>query len=212
MVSADFVRPVTVAVTGTHSTGKSTFLRQVAEQLHRDRVEVAVVADLGAAAVEHGLPILQKHTWASTLWIVSRGMSLEAQAWTRADVVLVDRPVPDALGYYEAALESRGDQPDPMCIKQLEQLVAWHARHYDLVLRTVLDQRIPLDLSKPRGTDLQFRSLADRHVAKVLERLGIGHELLPSDEHDRALIEVMAFIHARLDVWSTRTTITDHKA
>ncbi len=212
MVSTDFVRPVTVAVTGTHSTGKSTFLRQVAEQLHRDRVEVAVVADLGAEALEHGLPILQDHTWASTLWIVSRGMSLEVQAWTGADVVLVDRPVADALAYYEAALEFRGEQPDPVSIEQLEQLAARHTRHYDLVLRTVLDPRIPLDLSKPRGADPQFRSLADRHIAKVLERLGIGHELLPSDGHDRALAEVTAFIHGGLDVWPTRTTIADHKA
>ncbi|MGY2030246.1 AAA family ATPase [Nocardia gipuzkoensis] len=210
-MSTDFVRPVTVAVTGTHSTGKSTFLRQVAEQLHRDRVEVAVVADLGAEAMEHGLPLLQQHTWASTLWIVSRGMSLEAQAWTRADVVLVDRPVSDALGYYEAALDYRGGQPDPGNIDQLEQLVARHIRHYDLVLRTVLDPRIPLDLSKPRGTDLQFRSLADRHVAKVLERLGIGHDLLPADGHDRALAEVMAFVKGHLD-GPMRTTITDSNA
>ncbi|MEV2226022.1 AAA family ATPase [Nocardia vinacea] len=198
-MSTDFVRPVTIAVTGTHSTGKSTFLQQIAEQLHRDRVEVAVVADLGAVAAEHGLPILHEHTWASTLWIITRGMSLEAHAWTQVDVVLVDRPVPDALGYYEAALEYLGVQPHPANIDQLEQLVARHVRHYDLVVRTVLDPTIPLDLSKPRGTDLEFRALADRHIAKVLERLGIGHDLLPSDGSDRALVEVLAFIKGRLD-------------
>ncbi|MGW4720934.1 AAA family ATPase [Nocardia sp. NPDC004260] len=211
-MSTDFVRPVTVAVTGTHSTGKTTFLRRVTGQLHRERVEVAVVADLGAEATEHGLPILQQHTWASTLWIVSRGMSLEAQAWSRADVVLVDRPVSDALGYYEAAVEYRGDQPDHVNIDQLEQLVTRHAGHYDLILRTVLDPRIPLDLSKPRGTDPEFRSLADRHVAKVLERLGIGHDLLPSDGHDRVLAEVMAFVKGGLDAGPMRTTIADDEA
>ncbi|MFI6779269.1 AAA family ATPase [Nocardia sp. NPDC050412] len=198
-MSTDFVRPVTIAVTGTHSTGKSTFLQRIVERLHRERVEVAVVADLGAQAAEHGLPILHEHTWASTLWIITRGMSLEARAWTQADVVLVDRPVSDALGYYEAALEYCGAQPHSANIDQLEQLVARHVRHYDLVVRTVLDPTIPLDLSKPRGTDLEFRALADRHVAKVLERLGIGHDLLPSDGHDRALVEVTAFIKGRLD-------------
>ncbi|WP_169812197.1 AAA family ATPase [Nocardia xishanensis] len=198
-MSTDFLRPVTIAVTGTHSTGKSTFLQRLADRLHRDRIQVAVVADLGAEAMERGLPILANHTWVSTLWIISRGMSLEVQAWMQADVVLVDRPVSDALGYYEAALECRGQQPNPANIYQLEELVVRHARNYDLVLRTVLDPTIPLDLSKPRGTDLGFRALADRHVAKVTERLGIGHEQLPADGHDRALVEVAAFIRGRLD-------------
>lgn len=199
MVSSDFVRPVTIAVTGTHSTGKTTFLQQLTARLRRDRIEVAVVADLGAQAAEQGLPILDQHTWVSTLWIITRGISLEAQAWSQADVVLIDRPVSDALGYYEAALEHRGKQPNPQNMAQLEELVTRHVRNYDLVLRTVLDPTIPLDLSKPRGTDLAFRALADRHVAKVTERLGIDHDTLPVDGHDRALIEVTAFINGSLD-------------
>lgn len=199
MVTAAFARPVTIAVTGTHSTGKSTFLRKLADRLHRDRIEVGIVQDLGAEAVELGLPILNRHTWASTLWFVTRGMSLEAQAWLEADVVLIDRPVSDALGYYEAALESRGDQADPAHMGQLEQLVMRHVRHYDLILRTVLDPTIPLDHSKPRGTDLTFRALADQHVAKVHKRLGIEHDLLPADGHERALLETTAFIRGRLD-------------
>ncbi|MFB7878534.1 hypothetical protein ACFC06_25085 [Nocardia sp. NPDC056064] len=145
------------------------------------------------------MPILDRHTWSSTLWFIARGMSLEAQAWADADVVLIDRPVSDALGYYEAALESRGEQPDPANMRQLEQMVADHSRHYDLVLRTVLDPTIPLDRSKPRGTDLAFRALADRHVAKVHDRLGIAHDILPADGHNRALVETMAFIQGRLD-------------
>ncbi|WP_162240305.1 AAA family ATPase [Nocardia arizonensis] len=198
-MSTDFVRPVTIAVTGTHSTGKSTFLQRLADRLHRDRIDVAVVADLGAEAAAQGLPILDRHTWVSTLWIISRGMSLEAQTWTQADVVLVDRPVSDALGYYEAALEYRGEQPNPANIGQLEAMVTGHIRNYDLVLRTVLDPTIPLDLSKPRGTDLAFRALVDRHIAKVGERLGITHDTLSADDHDRALVEVSAVIEGRLD-------------
>ena len=198
MVTAAFVRPVTIAVTGTHSTGKSTFLQKLADRLHRDRVEVGIVQDLGVEAVELGLPILDRHTWVSTLWFITRGMSLEAQAWSAVDVVLIDRPVSDALGYYEAALESRGDQADPSHMFQLEHMVVRHVRHYDLILRTVLDPAIPLDRSKPRGTDLTFRALADQHVAKVHERLGIDHVLLSADGHERALLETTAFIRGRL--------------
>ncbi len=199
MVTAAFVRPVTIAVTGTHSTGKSTFLQRLANRLHRDHIEVGIVQDLGAEAVELGLPILSQHSWASTLWFITRGMSLEAQAWLEADVVLIDRPVSDALGYYEAALESRGHRADPSHMRQLEQMVMGHVGHYDLILRTALDPAIPLDHGKPRGTDLTFRALADQHVAKVHQRLGIEHVLLPADGHDRALLETVAFIRGRLE-------------
>ncbi|WP_280425691.1 AAA family ATPase [Nocardia carnea] len=195
----DFTRPVTIAVTGTHSTGKSSFLHALAEQLHRDGIEVAIVADLGAEAVAHRLPILDRHTWATTLWFITRGIAAETHAWLNADVVLVDRPVSDALAYYEAALEFRGEQPEPQNMTQLEALVTHHTRNYDLILRTVLDHTIPLDLSKPRGTDLEFRALADRHVAKVLERHGIEHDQLLSNGRTRAVVEARAFIHGRLD-------------
>lgn len=80
MVTTDFTRPVTIAITGTHSTGKSSFLHTLAEQLHRDRIEVAIVADLGAEAAANGLPILDRHTWATTLWFLSRGMAAETRA------------------------------------------------------------------------------------------------------------------------------------
>ncbi|MDE1671752.1 AAA family ATPase [Nocardia gipuzkoensis] len=194
----EVVRPVTVAIAGTHSTGKTTFLTQLADRLRRDRVNVAVVSDLGAQAEQVGLPILYNHTWASTLWIVTRGISNEIQSWTSADVVLIDRAVPDALGYYEAALEHRNHRADPHRIHQLEHLIANHSHNYDLVLRTVLDNRLPLGLTKPRETDMEFRALADRHVEKVLTRLNIEHDLLPAHGHDRAVVKTLTFINERL--------------
>ncbi|MFE3026124.1 AAA family ATPase [Nocardia tengchongensis] len=191
-------RPVTVAVMGTHSTGKTTFVNELAELLRQDRIEVAIVADLGSHALEAGLPILANHTWASTTWIITRGISLELEAWARADVVLIDRGVPDALGYYEAALESRRRVADPRHLKHLEDMVIGHSRNYDYVLRTVLDPTVPLGRNKPRDTDLEFRSLAGHRIEQVMQRLSIGHDTLPSGGHDEALVNAMAFVKGRL--------------
>ncbi|MEU6558616.1 AAA family ATPase [Nocardia nova] len=191
-------RPVTIALVGTHSTGKTTFVNALADRLRRNRVDVAVVNDLGANALDLGLPILWNHTWTSTMWIITRGISLELEAWMTADVLLVDRGIPDALGYYEAALAYRDALPEPGRLEQLDRLVTDHAQHYDLILRTVLDSDIPLGVGKPRDTDMRFRSLADRYVQSVLNRLGILHEVLPSDGHDRALVEATALIEGRL--------------
>ncbi|WP_405132943.1 AAA family ATPase [Nocardia sp. NBC_01388] len=196
--SNEVTRPVTVAVMGTHSTGKTTFLRRLEERLRRNRIEVTTVADLGYDALKAGLPILDRHTWASTTWIITRGISNELEAWLHADVVLIDRGVPDALGYYEAALEYRNRVPDPQHIKHLEDMVVGHSRHYDFVLRTVLDPEVPLGDTKPRDTDLKFRALADQRIEGVMNRLGIGHDTLTSTSHERALVDAMAYIGLRL--------------
>lgn len=185
-------RPVTIAVAGTHSTGKSTFLAQVAARLRDQGLVVATVADLGEAAQRAALPILTEHTWASTLWIMTRGLSLEIESWPLADVVLVDRPIPDALGYYRAALDYRHEAPDSARLAALTAFVRYHTDHYDLIYRTVLDPTIPLGSNKPRDTNDEFRALADRRVADVLNDLGLAHVPLPADGHELAIAQAVA--------------------
>jgi len=85
--------PITIGVLGAHSTGKSTFLARLAHELRRRHVQVATVADLGEQAQRNGMPILFNHTWASTLWFVTKGISQELEAWAHAEVVLVDRAI-----------------------------------------------------------------------------------------------------------------------
>jgi hypothetical protein len=191
-------KPVVVAVLGTHSTGKSTFLARLAHDLRREQIQVATVADLGEQAQRIGLPILRNHTWVSTLWIITRGISNELESWLHSDVVLVDRAVPDALGYYRAALAYRGEQPDPDVQARLEALVRDHSTSYDLLYRTTLDPDIPLGDGKPRDPDQTFRSLADHHVGAVLRDLDLPHRLLPADGHDHALHDALDFIRGRL--------------
>ena len=180
-------RPMTIAVTGTHSTGKSTFLARLASGLRQLGLEVATVADLGEQAQQIGLPILHSHTYASTLWIMTRGISNEIATWPHSDVLLIDRPAPDALGYYLAALDYRTERPDPRLLGYLRGLAAGHAVHYDLIFRTTLDDSIPLGVDKVRNDNLRYRRLADRYIGRVLLDLDITHRLLPADGHDAAI-------------------------
>jgi hypothetical protein len=190
-------RPLTIAVTGAHSTGKSTFLARLARQLREHDLEVATVADLGEQAQQIGLPILHSHTYASTLWIMTRGISNEIGTWPHADVLLIDRPVPDALGYYLAALDYRDERPDPTLLGNLRTLAAQHAVHYDLIFRTELDHTVPLGSNKARDDNTRYRRLADHHIAAVLHDLGIGHELLALDGHDTAITRATEFTLTR---------------
>lgn len=190
--------PVMIGVTGTHSTGKTTFLARLAHELRRDGIAVATVADLGEAAQRIGLPILHNHTFASTCWIITRGIAAELEAALHADVVLVDRAVPDALAYYRAALAYRQARPDPADVRYLEQLVAGHSTRYDLIFRTTVDHAIPLGEGKPRDTDRLFRDLCDRHVGTVLADLNLPYVPLPAHSHDDALRQAMEFVVRRI--------------
>lgn len=186
-------RPVTIAAAGAHSTGKSTFLARLAHELRRCDLEVATVADLGEEALRIGLPILHSHTYASTLWIMTTGISHEIATWAHVDVLLIDRPVPDALGYYHAALAHRDEQPDPEALHHLRSLAAHHAVHYDLIYRTTLDEQVPLGTNKPRDRDLRFRALADTHVHRVLTDLAIPHRVLAAAGHNAAVDDAVRF-------------------
>lgn len=194
----DVEKPVIIGVLGTHSTGKSTFLARLAHDLRRQHIQVATVADLGEQAQRTGLPILRNHTWASTLWFLTRGISYELEAWLHGDVVLVDRPAPDALGYYRAALEYRDERPEPNTLAYLESLVRGHSVHYDLLFRTTLDPSIPIGDNKERDEDSKFRVLADHCVGHVLDDLSLAHELLPADGHDQALLRAIDFVTTSL--------------
>jgi hypothetical protein len=198
VVIATVERPVTIAVAGTHSTGKTTFISRLAHELRRDKITVGHVADLGETALSLGIPLLDNHTWASTLWFVTKGISKEIEVWGHADVLLVDRPVPDAIGYYRAALAYRNEPPASSHMDMLESLARHHCDNYDLVFRTTLDSSIPLGDNKVRDSNTRFRNLADLHVASVLDDFELEHELLSVDGHDDALALAISFIDGRL--------------
>jgi nucleoside-triphosphatase THEP1 len=91
-------RSIKIGVAGTHSTGKSTFLSTLTSTLNDRGFVIGGVSDLASRASDLGFPILADHTFESTLWIMAECMRQEAELSLTCDVILVDRPVPDALG------------------------------------------------------------------------------------------------------------------
>ena len=103
------IRPIIkIGIAGTRSTGKSTFLATFASILEERGLKIGPIDDLARRAQSTGLSILTEHTFESTLWIMPECMRQEAEASLTCDVILVDRPVLDALGYLKAALEVTG--------------------------------------------------------------------------------------------------------
>ena len=172
---------VKIAIAGTHSTGKSTLFENVARKFRDQGRKVTRVGDLAIEARAHGFPILREHTFASTLWIMTRGINLELEACITSDIVLVDRPVPDALGYLVAALKFRHQHLTPFETEYLEILSKRHALTYQCIFKTTIDQARPIDDKKVRDMDTIFRSQVDIELESIFSNLEIPFEHVSVD-------------------------------
>lgn len=168
--------PFRIAVAGTHSTGKTTFLKRLKELFEKRGLVVAYVHDSAVNAQDKGFPILAKHTFESTAWLMARAIELEAEATLSADVILVDRPVADALGYLQAALLHTSRSIAPARLEALERICAAWAPEYDLVFLTVLDPSV--ELGEGRDGDAFFRARAAEEVTRIVDKFMPDRHLL----------------------------------
>lgn len=179
-------KPYKIAVAGTHSTGKTTFLSTLKDELEALGDRVAYVHDSAVNARELGFPILGDHTFESTAWLMGRAIELEVAASLTADVILVDRPVPDALGYLIAALRHTGRSLEVGRIERLEAMCLAWAGDYDLLFLTRLDSSVPL--GPGRDPDLNFRVAAATAVTEVVNRMFTEWHLIERGNVEAALL------------------------
>ncbi|MFJ2225553.1 AAA family ATPase [Streptomyces anulatus] len=172
--------PIRIGVLGTHSTGKTTLLRRIEMELRANGATPARTGGIGKRAAQVGLPKMERHTAASTEWIIAQGIADEiAAAAQGADVVLADRAALDAVAYLSAALEFRGEQFDQMEEIRLLLMAFTQMSKYDLLLATVLDPSVPVE--KKHDYDPRYRSLVDKHTHALLEDQSVPHMRVTSD-------------------------------
>ena len=186
--------PCFIAIAGTHSTGKTTFMDTVQTALGGHGVVSVRVSDKATDCRDAGFGILRDHTFESTLWIMSSVIRGELEAGLKADVVLVDRPVPDALGYLEAALETQARVISAEERAYLYDLARHHSQRYALLLKTRLDQDIPL--GPDRDPDTQFRALVDVKIDEALAVAKVKHTVLEPAQVEAVVEEVLRIVQS----------------
>ena len=161
-----------LGIAGTHSTGKSTFIDGV-ERHAKDRgISVLRISDTATKCQALGFPILENHTFESTLWILVSVIKAELEAGLNAELVLVDRPVLDALGYLEAALKATGRSITTDERNYLYGLAKFHTARYEMLLKTKLDESIPL--GEGRDSNMEFRRSAGLEIDQVFKHLDVA--------------------------------------
>lgn len=182
-----------IAITGTHSTGKSTFVEQLTAIAAARGLRVETVKDNASECMAEGFGILKNHTFESTLWIMATVIRDEQRKSLNADLVIVDRPVSDAIGYLEAALAATGRSLRSEELSYLYELAKLHTPRYDLLFKSVLDESIPL--GPDRDPDLAFRKNVDFQICKVLSTLSVTPLNPSAADHlakALALVEILA--------------------
>ncbi len=177
--------PFRIGVLGTHSTGKTTLVQRIEMELRGQGVTVGRTRSFGRRVAEIGLPKMQRHTETSTEWIIATAIANEIELGIGAEVVLADRAVHDALAYYTAALEYRGEPTDSDAVEGLRILVTTQTPKYDLFIATRLDPEMPVD--KEHSYDPRYRALVDQHVHRLLAEDQMDHLVVGSGTDEQYL-------------------------
>ncbi|WP_405008320.1 AAA family ATPase [Kitasatospora purpeofusca] len=193
-------------IAGTHSTGKTTLARRIEMELRATGITVQRTGGFAKRAAELGFSKMTRHTARSTAWIINTTSAAVLEAELTADVVIVDRTPYDALAYYLAALQHRGEQPDPEVLSRLTGLAQLaFFPHPAVFLATVLDPNLPLAAhpgKDPDWTDPAFRRGVDEHLHRTLNAHTVPHIPVPADGHGPA---VEAAVETIVTAWTARS-------
>lgn len=177
--------PIRIGVMGAHSTGKTMLCKRVEMELRGNGMTPARTGSIGKRAALNGLPKMQKHTVASTEWVIAQGIADVIAAGAQgADVILADRAPHDAIAYLNAALEFRGEQIPDLERDRLLLLASTQLPKYDLLLATVLDETMPV--AQKHDYDPRYRVLVDQHVHALLATESMPHVCVTSDPDSQA--------------------------
>ncbi|MFE3761011.1 AAA family ATPase [Streptomyces sp. NPDC059104] len=183
-------RPVRLAVTGTHSTGKTTLLRRLEMEFRATGHTVArTPASFAQKAAKLGFPKLRQQTPECTEWIIAASAAAAAEATLTADIVLIDRSALDPVAYYLAARERAGITPEPETVERLVNLAKAQAATYDMLVATVLDPDIPLGDCRDR--DLDYRAAVDRNIHDLLTGHGIPHQRMKGPDDEQSVMDTL---------------------
>jgi predicted ATPase len=185
-----------IAITGTHSSGKTTFLQNLEQELNGAGLRIQRIGDFARRAQGLGFPILTKHTYESTLWIMAECLRCEAEASLQSDLILVDRPVIDALGYLQAALQLSSRTLDSRRSEELMTIATTHTPDYDVLIRTALDSNI--EVGKGRDLDGEFRVAAATAIERLVNQIEPNALILTSANGKELVQRVVEIVRSRL--------------
>lgn len=177
---------IKIGISGSHSTGKSTFVKRLEKYLTDKSINFKSVSDL---AIQCPLPILREHTVESTLWIATKGIADEIETEYKHDVVIVDRPILDCWAYFNAVCKDRYEENNAK-LQTLKSMISNWLPTYDIIYQTVIDESIPIEDNKGRVLDEGYRKQIGNEMINANRQFNVNPKLLTytNKEHELEFI------------------------
>lgn len=159
--------PISIAIVGAHSTGKTTLVAKLKEYLEMQGYTVTSIAELSRQCP---YPIDENSTLQAQTWIQDEQIARE-QAWDKTTILLSDRCALDNLAYMHVAC---GEEHARV---QLQRAID-HTYAYDFVFKTQL-LPIPAEDDGVRSLDQAFRNAIDETIFSLFVDNGVPFIALP---------------------------------
>jgi len=184
------MRKIKIGISGSHSTGKTTFIKRLEKMLNDKSIKFKTISDLATICP---LPILHDHTVESTLWIASKGITEEVEAEHNFPVVIADRPILDCWAYFYAVNKNQFDY-NTSKLQTLKNMIANWLPTYDLIYQTVIDDAIKIENNKGRDLDENYRKIIGVEMVEASKLFNVQPRELTSSNTNSELDFLLEFI------------------
>jgi tRNA uridine 5-carbamoylmethylation protein Kti12 len=184
------MRKIKIGISGSHSTGKTTFIKRLEKALIEKSIKFKTVSDLATICP---LPILRNHTVESTLWIASKGITDEVETEYKFDVVIADRPILDSWAYFNAVCKNQYEESNPK-LQTLKSMILHWLPTYDIIYQTVINENIPIEDNKGRDLDIEYRKEIGTEMIEASKQFNITPKLLTYENTDNELEFILTLI------------------
>ena len=146
----------TIAITGTHGTGKTTFSFCLAMYYKQQGANVKIIQEVARSCP---FPLNDKMTRETAMWIYHEHSRKELEAKKDHDIIICDRTSYDSFVYAESL--------KIYFFEYIEQQAKQHLNSYDKLF--FIRPNTPLLGDGIRSTDLEFQNTVDNLFEKHLE-------------------------------------------
>lgn len=175
-----------LALIGTHSTGKTTIIKHLAETLSHQGIKTTVLPEFARLCP---FPIDESTTLDAQAWIQEQQIKEEAKHHNPHGVLICDRSTLDNFAYMHRAVNGKHD------ISAFEKRAAEHMKTYDAVFKTQ-KLALPAEDDGVRPVDSEtyesFRQHIDELIHHFFEKHHVSFHLLPAiDDYETHVREIM---------------------
>lgn len=154
-----------IAFTGSHSTGKTTLLGEIAKKTN---LKIYHIAEIARNIIKRGFPLSQDATVDSYINYVNEQLKAEFVAMeSKYDLLISDRTILDAVAYSKVNKKlSRPFIPDYL-IEMLERVWLLEKNFYDIYIYFPVE--FPMVCDGVRPEDVQYQIDVGEQIKELLE-------------------------------------------